>query len=77
MSLEEIKKYLWQGDMVEIARLTGFSHQYVRQVLNKNDRRKNEEIIKMAIETATWRKARRVLALEELIGEVTEDLRHV
>ena len=44
----DIRKDLRHGDLVNIAQLTGFSYEYVKKVLNPDDKRYNDKIIEVA-----------------------------
>lgn len=49
IDLGELKRLLNKGDMTKIAKETGYTPNYVRMVLNPNDPRFNQEIVKSAI----------------------------
>lgn len=70
MDLADIRKFLNRSDGAEIAALTGYSVAYVRQVLNPNNPRKNEDIMEKAREIAHERRARRLRELSRLSNMV-------
>lgn len=49
VSTKNLKRFLRHGDMIKIAKKTGYTPNYVRMVLNPKNKRSNSEIIREAI----------------------------